>query len=483
METLAKCAGFVNLSRLVHNGVMNPDIFRAYDIRGLSPEEVDEVAARRIGKALAQIYQPGRVVVGRDMRTTSPALEQALVEGLTVSGVAVMNVGLCTTPMFDVAIGEAKGGYDLGVMITASHNPAVYNGFKIAKGNVQAVGKGSGMEALRDMVLSEQPLLESPVHGSVEEDKGLLDRYLERIVSLAGLPKDLPEWKVAVDAGNGMEGYVLPKLSKKLKGIEVIPLYWELDGSFPNHEANPLKTETLKKLRETVVKRGCAFGAAFDGDADRVGFVDEEGTPIPGDLLTALLAREWLRGREGKEKILYDLRSSWSVPEVIRESGGEPVMCPVGHSHIKKMMRQERALFAGELSMHFYFSDMWSCESGDLAMLLILRMLIREGKPLSKIWNPMHRYVHSGEINFTVRDQTTIMQRLESYYENEAKEILKLDGLRMEFRYKRDPERDWWFSARAANTEPVLRLNLEAKSEKEMEKHKEELTRMITSNA
>jgi phosphomannomutase len=288
---------------------------------------------------------------------------------------------------------------------------------------------------------------------------------------MAKIPKSFPNWQIAVDAGNGMDGLVLPKLHKRLPGIETIQLYWDPDGTFPNHEANPLKVETLKDLQKSVKRNQCVFGAAFDGDGDRVGFVDEEGTPIPGDMLTALFAQELLRERGGG-KILYDLRSSWSVPEVIREAGGEPIMCRVGHAHIKKQMREEGALFGGELSMHFYFSDLWNCESGDFAMLLLLKILVREQKPLSAIWKPLRRYAHSGEINFTVKDPQTILSALQDRYQGEASDVSHLDGLRMEFG-------DWWFNVRPSNTEPLLRLNLEARTVEEMEKRKEEVSALI----
>ncbi len=276
-----------------------------------------------------------------------------------------------------------------------------------------------------------------------------------------------------------MGGIVLPALVPKSRGLEVLKLYWEPDGTFPNHEANPHKVETLEKLRETVLSNQCAFGVAFDGDGDRVGFVDEKGTPIPGDLLLALFARELLREHPGA-KILYDLRSSWSVPEVIREAGGEPIMCRVGHAHIKKQMREERALFAGEFSLHFYFSEFGNHETGDYALLLLLKMLIRERRPLSALWLPLKRYCHSGEINFTVKNQAGAIQALKEYYQHQATSASHLDGLRMEFRYPNLPDEDWWFSVRSSNTEPFLRLNLEAKNEKELERRKQELSALMT---
>lgn len=455
---------------------MEPGIFKSYDIRGKAPEEIDETVARRLGKVLSRLYQPKKVVVGHDMRETSTALEQALVEGFTASGVNVVRIGLCSTPMFNFSIGEAGDAYDLGVMVTASHNPGIYNGFKLTRAQCVPIGQGSGMEEVRAMMISEEPLLDQVSAGKVTQDTELMERYIARVLNLAALPSKLPAWRIAIDAGNGMNGIVLPRLTKRLVGMQFSSLYWEPDGTFPNHEANPLKIETLGKLRESVVSQGCAFGVAFDGDGDRVGFVDEQGTPIPGDLLIALFAKELLRQHPGK-KVLYDLRASHSVPEVIREAGGEPLMCRVGHAHIKQQMREQHALFAGELSMHFYFSDLWNAESGDLAMLLLLKMMMREKKPLSTLWTPLKRYAHSGEINFTVKDAPTIIQKLEDQYKDQATAISQLDGLRMEF----NPSAGgWWFNVRPSNTEPLLRLNLEARTVEEMERRKDELVKIIT---
>ncbi len=457
---------------------MDPSIFKAYDIRGLAGEQLDAASARRIGKSLAERYHPKQVLVGKDMRTSSDELENGLVEGLVSAGVSVTKIGLCSTPMFNFAVGSAAGIYDLGVMVTASHNPAEYNGFKIVQGDCLPVGQGSGMEELRDLACGERPLLDQEKRGSVQEDPTVLKRYLERILALAALPKKLSALRIAADAGNGMNSIVLPKLRAKLSGVEMLELFWDLDGSFPNHEANPLKTETLAQLRKKVIKNGCAFGVAFYGDGDRVGFVDETGTPIPGDLMTALLAGELMRTK-GAGLILYDVRSSWSVPESVAEQGGTSEMCRVGHALIKRQMRERQALFAGELSMHFYFSDLWNCESGDLALLLLLKMLVREGKPLSQLWKPLHRYAHAEERNFTVNEPLAVIAKLDAHYANQPTLRSDLDGLRLEFRSSMEPELDWWFNVRPSNTEPLLRLNVEARSEEEMRRHQKELSSII----
>lgn len=454
---------------------MLPSIFKSYDIRGLSPQEIDASTAERLGRALAAIYKPRHVLVGHDMRTTSPELEAALIHGLTEQGVNVTRIGLCSTPMFYFSVGEANARYDLGIMVTASHNPAKYNGFKLVKGDCQPIGQGSGMEEIRDLVCSDTELGGAgSVSGVVEEDGEVRQRYLDHIFRLADLPNDLPAWPVAIDAGNGMNGYILPEFVKRLPNLTVHPLYWDLDGSFPNHEANPLNVETLHELQKTVKEKQCAFGVAFDGDGDRVGFVDEEGEPIPGDMLTALFAQELLRTQKGR--VLYDLRSSWSVAETIQAEGGEPGMCRVGHAHIKRQMREEGAIFAGELSMHFYFADMWYAESTDYALLLLMKLLAREQKPLSHLWRPLRKYAHSGEINFHVSDQKAILAKLDEVYTPLATDRSTLDGLRFECKQADAPEQDWWFNVRSSNTEPVLRLNLEARTPEVLQAKITELT-------
>lgn len=459
--------------------MLTPSIFKSYDIRGRAPEEIDAAGARRIAKAIANIERPSRVVVGRDMRATSDELEEALIDGFLTAGVSVARIGSCTTPMFNFSIGEAEGAYDLGVMITASHNPGEYNGFKMTRRDNLPIGQESGMEELRELACSDVALLDASERGSEAKDDALLERYVDAVLQKASLSDPLPSVSAAVDAGNGMEGIVLPKLRARLRGMSLQELFWDPDGSFPNHEANPLKTETLATLQQSVRRDGCAFGAAFDGDGDRVGFVDEKGDIIPGDMLTALFARELLR-EHGAGTVLFDLRSSWSVQEVIREQGGVPVMSRVGHAHIKRQMREMNALFAGELSMHFYFRDFWNCESGDYAMLLLLKLLMRERKPLSEIWRPLRRYAHSGEINFRAEDPRHVMEEIEERYGEAAADASRLDGVRMEFRPFAQPEEDWWFNLRPSNTEPLLRLNLEARTPEVMERRKAELSSLLT---
>ena len=464
---------------------MNPALakaFKAYDIRGLAPGELDTAFARRLGETLVAEFKPTRVLVGRDMRTTSPELEAALVDGLTSEGVNVTRIGLCSTPMFNVSVGLGAGTYDLGVMVTASHNPGEYNGFKIVKGDLMPIGQGSGMEAIRDRFLSDATLRlrSGQAPGTVADDANALKNYLDKIFSLVDVSR-IPPMKIAVDAGNGMNGLIMPELTKRLPQCTFFALYWDPDGAFPHHEANPLKSETLEDLRRLVGSTQSHVGAAFDGDGDRVGFTDELGEPIPGDLMTALLAESLLASAPGA-KILYDLRSSWATKEAIESAGGVPVMSRVGHAFIKRRMREEGGLFAGELSMHYYFRDLWNVESGDLCLLLLLRLLAQTGKPLSRMWKPLKTYAKTEEINSDVADpaggpsgagKDAVLRRIDEKYRASASSVSDMDGLRMEFGH------DWWFSVRASNTEPLLRLIVEAVDEKIMAAKRDELLKLI----
>ncbi len=463
-----------------------PSVFHAYDIRGLSPQEIDETFTCRLVRALITVFAPRRVLVGRDMRLTSGALEQALVNELTRYGIEVIKIGLCSTPLFYSAVSMSTEKVDLGVMVTASHNPGKYNGFKLVRGDASPIGQGSGMEELEAAFRSDSmipPLGKGGLGGvlkpgEVLEDRAALSRYLDRVFELAALPSVMPRIKVGIDVGNGMAGHVLPDLLARCPWLEVLPLYFEPDGNFPNHEANPLKQETLHDLSELVVKEGCQFGIAFDGDADRIGFVDEMGAPVPGDLMTALLAQEVLLQKPGS-RVLYDLRSSWAVSEMIQAAGGVGDMCRVGHAFIKHQMKEQGAVFAGEISMHYYFRALSNAESTDLVMLLVLKLLADKRLPFSEIWTSVQRYVHSGEINFTVQDKSTVMAHIREKYVSLASSISDIDGIRMEFRDPSNPDQDWWFSVRASNTEPLLRLNLETRT-RDMTKEKiEELTRLI----
>lgn len=397
------------------------------------------------------------------MRETSVPIEEAVVRGFLASGVSVTRVGLCSTPMFNFGMGEKERGYDLGLMITASHNPAEYNGIKIVGSDQLQVGLGSGLEQVRDLAVSSEQFLDTNKKGHEQEDSGLRDRYLSYVFSLINLGRFPASTSIVIDTGNGMEGMIAPAIAKRLSasGVQVTPLYWELDGHFPHHEANPLKGETLTDLKRMVRDSGSICGFAFDGDADRIGVVDEQGEQIPGDLLMALLAREVLRLHPAMHMI-YDLRSSRAVAEAVEAQGGTAEMFKVGTAHIKRRMRETKALFAGELSMHFYFSDFGNCESGDFVLLLILQLLAREQKPLSTLWHDLKRYGHSGEHNYHVQNPVAVVKALEPEWRSLPQAtVTLLDGIRID--QWNGSNEDWWCNIRASNTEPLLRLNLETR--------------------
>jgi phosphomannomutase len=453
--------------------------FHAYDIRGTTAEGLNAGFAERLGGAVAETVRPKKVLIGRDMRSSSPELEEALIKGLIDQGVHVTRMGLCSTPLFNVAMGLSDHAYDLGVMITASHNPAAYNGFKFTDASVYPIGLGSGLEKIQERFESKKAFAPTGKRGTISEDTGMLSRYLDLITSFVS-SSILPPMKIAIDAGNGMAGFVLPSFAKLLSQMEIIPLYWEMDGTFPNHEANPLKTETLRALSQTVREKECALGVAYDGDADRIGFVDEHGETIPGDLMEAVLARALLRAHPGS-LILRDLRSSWAVEEEITAAGGRTEMTRVGHSFIKRQLRESDALFAGELSMHYYHQSLWGVESGDLTLLLLLKELTETGKTLSELWKPLQRYAYSGEVNISVADASVVLDTVKRQYIVSASSVSELDGIRMEFSVTegKKNQNSWWFSLRASNTEPLVRLIVEAVDSKIMEAKRDEIVRMI----
>ena len=452
--------------------MMDPKLFKAYDIRGLSPQELDGDFAYRVGQAIVKFTEAKTVVVGRDMRDTTPMLFDALSKGVRSQGADVIDIGMVTTPMLYYAVGEYDL-HDAGVMITASHNPKEYNGIKMCFGDALPIGGETGMKDVRDLAMAG-PYPEQKLGGLVQTD--IRQSYLDRLFEKVGVP-DLP-LKVVVDAANGMEGSIVTQIFERMPGIRMEGLYLELDGGFPNHEANPLKEETLDKLKERVLANGAHVGVAFDGDGDRVGLVDEKGEVVRGDLIVALLAPLLLKD-EKNGLVLYDVRESMVVPEAIEAAGGRSMMCRVGHGLIKPQMRKVNAVFAGELSNHFYFRDFYCAESSDLVMLMVLRLLAETGRPLSELVAPLKRYHHSGEINSEVEDKDAVFARLHERYAKDATEVSTIDGTRMDFRDAERPEEDWWWSVRASNTEPLLRLNLEAKKKEKMEAKRDELLKLI----
>lgn len=442
------------------------DIFKAYDIRGLYPSEMDEDTAYRIGRAFAVALKPKMVVVGTDMRESGPAITEATINGLNDQGADVVKIGLTSTPMYYYAVNALRG--DAGIVVTASHNPGQYTGYKMTGPEaIPSIAFASNDELWR--LACEGVFPEPARRGSVIRQEDVLDSYVRAVLDNAEI-SSFGNLKIVVDTGNGMSGMILPRLFQMV-GNEPIPLFWELDGRFPNHEANPLKPETLKWLKETVVKEKADLGVAFDGDADRVGFVDETGESISGDMITVLIARETLKKAPGSN-ILYDLRSSWIVKDEIEKAGGAPVMCRVGHGLIKKQMREEGGHFAGELSSHYFFSDFYYTDNGDLAMLNVIKQLLSSGKKMSELIKPLLKYHHSDEINSMVKDIPSKLAELEAAYPEGNR--FYLDGITIEFD-------DWWFNVRPSNTEPLLRLNVEAKSKQLMEEKVAEVLSIIRS--
>jgi phosphomannomutase len=440
-------------------------IFKAYDIRGVTPDDLDADDAHRIGRATARFIGAASLAVGRDARESSPALFEALVRGITEEGVDVIDLELVSTPMLYYAVEHfGVGG---GVMITASHNPARYNGFKICREHAIPIGEASG---LRDIEQLASHVADEPARAtrgsvrSVDVRRGYADHALSA-------SSGRPQLKVAIDCANGMASVGLDPVLERLD-LAVERLYFEPDGTFPNHEADPLKTENLRDLVAAVQRVGADFGVAFDGDADRAVFVDEKGESISSDLMTGLLARRQLQRNPGG-RVLYDLRSSRVTAEEIEAAGGIPEMCRVGHSFVKAQMRKVGAIFAGELSGHFYFrfSPTLVADDGVAAFLAVLDLLASENRPLSDLVTPLKRYAASGEINCQVDDIEAVLASIESEHAN-APVVSRLDGLLVQYP-------DWWFNVRPSNTEPVLRLNLEANTEAEMiEKRDALLTRI-----
>jgi phosphomannomutase len=428
-------------------------IFKAYDVRGTVPDQLDDADARRIGLATARWIGGGAIAVGRDARTSSPSLSAAVIEGLLDGGADVVDVGLVSTPMVYFAV-ECLGLAG-GVMVTASHNPAQYNGMKICREHAIPVGGDSGLREIEALARDPKPA-PGASRGSLRA-ADVRDGYVEHVLSVGGR---CPRIRVAIDCGNGMAAVGLEPLLARLP-IEVERLYFEPDGRFPNHEADPLKRENLADLIAAVRRSDADLGVAFDGDGDRAMFVDERGEPLAADLATGLLAGALLRRQPGA-RVLYDLRSSRATSEAIRAAGGVPEMCRVGHAFIKARMRETGALFAGELSGHFYFrfAPELVHDDGTAAFVALLDVLAEEKQPLSQLAAPLRRYAASGEINRTVRDVAGLFAAIESDHAGRA-EIAKLDGLLVQYP-------DWWFNVRASNTEPVVRLNLEAADEASM---------------
>ncbi len=440
------------------------DIFKAYDIRGKYPSELNEETAYKIGRAFVKFLKAGEVCIGRDMRISSPFLFESLVEGVLDGGADVVDIGLCSTPMFYFAMGNYN--IKAGIMITASHNPKDDNGLKLCRENAIPIGLDSGLAEIRKLVtdeFGEKKRIGNIIKKDITQDySDFLWQFVEEI-------KDL---KIVVDAANAMACVSAPILFRQLN-VKLTPLYFDLDGSFPNHEANPLKAENLKDLQKKVREEKADLGIAFDGDADRAFFVDENSQILPADLVAALIAKSFLK-KNKNAKIVYDVRSSRIVDETIRENHGIPVRCRTGHTFMKLAMREHNAIFGGELSGHYFFRDFYFCDSALMVVITVLNILCREKKPLSELIRPFRRYYATGEINFRANNKDELIELIASYFKNGKQS--RLDGISVEYN-------DWWFNVRKSNTEPLLRLNLEAGTKELMEEKAHELRDFIVLNA
>lgn len=448
---------------------MNDKIFKAYDIRGIYPTEINEEAAYKIGRAYVEFLGAKNIVIGCDIRKSSPSLFEELKKGITDAGANVYDLGLATTPMLYHASGKLD--VDGGIILTASHNPGEYNGIKLCRKNAVPVGENSGMLDVKEIALKGE-FQDVEQKGEIIE-KDIKEEYFNHFANFMNLGNK--KFKVVVDCANAMGIMELEMYKRFSDNIELVTMYEDFDSSFPNHEANPLKTETLEELQKKVIEEKADLGIAYDGDADRVGFVNEKGEIIPMDITTALISKMILEKHPGAT-ILYDLRSSMSVQEIIKENGGVPKPCRVGHALIKKQMREEKAIFAGELSGHYYFQENFLAEAGSLPAIYLLNLMAKTGQTISEITSDAIRYYHSGEINSEVEDKDKIMETLKEKYADG--EFNDLDGIKISF-WDNEKGHRWWFNVRPSNTEPALRLNLEADTKKLMEEKREEILGII----
>lgn len=443
---------------------INSKIFKAYDIRGVYPTDLNEPVAEKVGRAFAAYLRPERVVVGRDARLSSDILFEHLTAGLLESGVDVYDIGLCSTDVFYFACG--KTGLP-GLMITASHNPKEYNGFKMVRQMPHFLSGQEGIPQIKDLVESEN-FGESKNKGKIEK-LDIWSNFTEKALSLIDVSKIKP-LKIVADAGNGTAGLMLQRVFQKLP-VKLIPLFFEPDGNFPNRGPDPLKEENRVHLSKKILEEKADAGFAFDADADRFFVLDNKAQFIPGDFLTAILSKHILKENEGAS-IVYDLRASWAVKDTIEKAGGRALMNRVGHSFIKERMQKEGAVFAGEVSGHYYFKDFFYADSGIVPALKIVEILSDSNQKMSEIIQPFwDKYFISGEINSEVKDQKAVLQKLKERFKG-APKVYEMDGFSVEYA-------DWHFNVRPSNTEPFLRLNLEAKSKELMEEKKEELLKII----
>jgi phosphomannomutase len=444
--------------------VLDPRVFKAYDVRGLHGSEIDEDGAYAVGRAYAEQFEPRRIAVGRDMRVSSPTMAAATIEGARDGGADVLDIGLAGTEMVYFAVGSLD--LDGGIAVTASHNPKEYTGMKIVRAGALPVGGESGLLDVRDRALAGFGAVAR--RGDLSE-RDIYSEYVDRVLSFVDVSAIAP-LRIVVDAANGMAGAMLPPVLERLP-VETVRCYFEPDGTFPNHEPNPLLPENREFIVAKTLEEGADFGVAFDGDADRCFFVDDAGEFVPGDFATALLADAVLE-REPGARIIYDVRASWAVPETIEAAGGVPLVNRVGHAFIKHRMRAEDAAFGGEVSGHYYFRDFCQADSGVVPFLLMLEVVSKKGRRLSEILQPFREhYFITGELNTPVPDVESKLRELEERFGPEGT-VSHLDGVSVD-------ADDWHFNVRPSNTEPLLRLNLEARSQELMEQKRDEVVAAI----
>jgi phosphomannomutase len=463
---------------------LDPKVFKAYDIRGVYPSELDEGGAYAIGRAFVEVFEPKRIAVGRDMRVSSPSMAEALIRGAADAGSEVTDIGMVGTEMLYFAVGEL--GLDGGVAVTASHNPKEFTGMKIVRRGALPVGGDSGLTQIRDQALSKAASPQDNREGQALDLTGgggagkadenvtrhdIYPAFVDKVLSFIDV-RAIGPLRVVIDAANGMGGAMLPPLLDHLP-IDAVRCFFEPDGTFPNHEPNPLLPENREFIVAKVVEEKADLGIAFDGDADRCFFVDDSGEFIPGDFATALLAEAILEKEPGA-KIIYDVRASWAVPDTIERADGVPLVNRVGHAFIKHRMREEGAAFGGEVSGHYYFREFSQADSGTIPALLMLELVSKRGQPLSEILKPFReRYFLSGEINTPVDDIALKLQEVKERFAPEG-EVSHLDGVSI-------TAKDWHMNLRPSNTESLLRLNLEALDEKLMEQKRDEVLAVIRS--
>jgi phosphomannomutase len=439
-------------------------IFKSYDVRGIVPTQINEDVAYAVGRAFVEVLGRTNICIGRDMRPSGESLMAALTKGATDAGADVTQIGMISTDCIYFAVGHY--GFDGGVMITASHNPAEYNGLKFCREEAIAISLETGLAEVRDRAMAGT--FATPGRTGTVKQLDVLEDFAQHCLSFIDDIAAIKPFKIAIDAGNGMAGLTVPRVFEHLP-CEVIPMYFELDGTFPNHPASPIEPENMVDLQAAVREGHCDLGVAFDGDADRMFIVDEHGALIGGDIVTALVGIDTLRLNPGA-KILYNLISSRSVPEAIEAHGGIPVRSKVGHSIIKKVMRDENVPFGGEHSGHFYFKRNWFADSGMIALMQCLNVFSRADGPVSSVIAPIDKRSRSGEINSKVADIPAKLQRLQAHYADA--QIDQLDGITISYP-------DWWMNVRASNTEPLIRLNVEGDTPALMEQHRDEALALI----